>query len=336
MVAREKSQNRICRLNDPTMKLKTLLFPPLLLLLLVGSTPLLADEEDDRQRKLIREQQKQFQGRKAMREKRDLENLDFTEIDRKAAAKRRIEQERLNTLIQNFDERVLTEVAKARRTYDATTVRILQSEAEKRYQQDPENLTYIYARIYIHLFNCDTLLYRTHITELMYERPKLKKQRHHEAQIGVTLVEKLLVNNPKDAELWRLRGLFLSCFKEKRFSKEKFYTEAEASLKKSIELSEDTTQAKLSLALFYFNQPKKQGRNVEAATLLAREVLKRDPKWVDAYLVIGRSYQEKYKYDEAYQEFKKGLALEPKNPELTYYLAVAKKDRKRFRKLMES
>jgi len=250
MVAGGKSQNRICRLNDPTMKLKTLLFPPLLLLLLVGSTPLLADEEDDRQRKLIREQQKQFQSRKAMREKRDLENLDFTEIDRKATAKRRIEQERLNTLIQNFDELVLNEVAKARRTYDETTVRILQSEAEKRYQQDPKNLTYIYARIYIHLFNCDTLLYRANITELMYERPKLKKQRHHEAQIGVTLVEKLLEKFPEDAELWRLRGLFLSCFKEKRFSKEKFHTEAEASLKKSIELAKDVTQAKLSLALF--------------------------------------------------------------------------------------
>lgn len=292
--------------------------------------------DDDFQRDLIRKRNEQFRSREALRKQREEKEIDYAEMDRELAEQRRKELEHREYLTNNFEQVALQEIAKARRFYDRETVLLLQNEAEKRYKQDPENLLNIYARIYIYLFNCDFLLYRYNTTKLMYERPRLRKQRKEEAEIGIMLVDKLLDKNPEDPELWRLKGIFLSCFLDRRFSKKKYYLQAEAALKKAVQLAEDPTKAKLSLALFYMNQPKRYGRNVKAANLIAKELLESNPRLVDALLIKGRNYQLEYKYSQAYKTFKKALQIEPKNPEVIHFYGIARQDKKRFKKLMKS
>ena len=284
--------------------------------------------------KFIQDRQKEQSGREALRLKREEKKIDYEKIDRKNMEILRKQKERREKLQKQFDDVVFNELETARRLYDTLTVSILSEEALKRYQEDP-SFFYTKARVYIHLFNAENLQYRYNTTKLMYERPRLQKQRQDEGEIGVTLVEKLLAEDPANPELWRLKAIFLSCFKEKLFSKEKNYLEAEAAFKKALELSPNPIMVKLALAQFYFNQPQKHGRKPEEAKRLAEEILKENPNHVDALLLLGRYYQENYKYEEAYNHLKKAQTLEPQNPETNYYYLIARKDKKRFKKLMQ-
>ncbi len=309
------------------------LFPLAFILLLPFS--LFSDIDDELvDQKSIQDRQKEHTGREALRLKKEEKTIDYEKIDRKNMELLRKQKARRDRLQKQFDDVVFDELKLARRTYDTLTVSILSDEALKRYQKDPSYF-YTKARAYIHLFNAENLQYRYNTTKLMYERPRLETQRQDEGEIGVTLVDKLLAEDPANPEFWRLKAIFLSCFKEKVFSKEKNYLEAEAAFKKALELSPDPAEVKLAMAQFYFNKPKKHGRNPEAAKTLAEEVLKENPNSVDALLILGRYHQEKYQYEEAYNHLKQARTLEPQNLEVNYYYLIAHKDKKRFKKLMK-
>lgn len=311
------------------------LFSTLLAFSLLTASTAIGESDSDYQRRLIRERQKEFKSREALKQKQDeLKEVDYDKIDKANLKLRKEQQARLDRLQKKFDQVVFQELKRARRFYDNSTVVILNDEAQKRYTQDPSWFN-TKARTYIHLFNAEYLQYRYNYTKIMYERPKIEKQRQDQGEIGITLTEKLLEKDPADPELWRIKAIFLSCFKEKRFSKKRYYLEAEATFKKAIELSPDPTTVKISLAQFYMNQPKKYGRNPEAAKLLAEEVLKDHPKSVEALLILGRFYQENFKYKEAHDMLKRANLLEPQNPEVSQLYAIARQDKKRFKKLME-
>lgn len=311
-----------------------------LFLLLLISFPRLSHTDladDDAERAQLRDRNKKFESREMLREKRELQKeIDYEAYDRKMLLLRQQQEERENYLKNNFAKVVFAEVAKARRTYDTATVQFLEIEGKARYLKNPENQTFIRAMAVIYLFNCEYLTYRLNTTPLIFEKSRLRKDREQEGLKGLILVEKLLVHAPDDPELLRMKGILLACQQEKKFSKKKHFLEAEAVLKQAVTLSNGSMEAKLVLAHFYFNQPEKLGRNVAAAVELANGVLKDHPQAVDALLIVGRAEEEKYNYALAFRHFKNALAVEPKNPEVEFYYLLAKRDKKRFKKLMES
>ncbi len=294
-----------------------------------------SESDSDYQRRLIKERQKEFKGRDALRLKREEEVVvDYKALDKKNAEIRRKEKERFSRLTDQFDQVVFQELKQARRLYDKSTVSILEDEAQDRYAKTPTDF-YVKARIYIHLFDAEFLRFRYNTTKVMHERPRLLKQLQDQGEIGLALLDKLQEKDIADPELWRLRAIFLSCFIEKRFSKKKYYLQSQKAFTRAIELNPEPINAKLNLAQFYMNQPKKYGRDPEAAKVLAEEVLKENPKSVDALLVLGRFYQQSFKYGLAHQNFQKAFQLEPKNPEVNFYYAIARQDKKRFKELMK-
>lgn len=293
--------------------------------------------DDDAARKAIRDQQKLIEGRDAMRLQREKEKeVDYMDVTRQTMERRRQKKEWERRLRENFEEVVLQETAKARRFYDNEKIYILEDEAKKRYEKDRSHRFNLFALARIYEFNCDYQLYHYNTTSHIYEKNRFRKERAEEGLKGLILVDKLLADSPKDADLWRMKGVFLSTQIDKKFSQKRYHAEAEAALKKAAALAEDPAEAKLALAVFYFNQPPKYGRNVPEAVRLANEVLATDSRSVDALLILGRAEHEKYNYNGAFRKYKEALAIEPKNPEVNHYYAVARQDRKRFKKLMES
>lgn len=317
------------------------LFWSLFLFFLFAAPSAFPDSEDDAaSQKALRKQQKTIESRDAMQKERDLEkDVDYEAIAQKAALLEQKKKERENYLTKEFEKVYLKEVTKARRTYALDTVSFLEGVALNRYKEDPNRRTNRYALATLYLFNCEYQTYVYNTTPTMYERPRLEKSRAETALKGVILVDKMLVDSPKDPDLWRMKGTFLSYHIDKRFSRSRHFVDAEAALKKAVELSgEEPAEAKLALARFYFNQPAKRGRNPEKAVALAQELAQNQNSFVavEAHLIAGRAAEEKYDYEIAYEEFKAAKALEPKNPEVVYFYNMAHKDRKRFRKLMDS
>ena len=95
-------------------------------------------------------------------------------------------------------------------------------------------------------------------------------------------------------------------------------SDAEATLKKSVQIDEHNVDAWLKLI-----QVQAIRDSAEQAMATCRHGLERNPDGVGFYLLMGELDNSKQKWDEAKQAFRKALALSPENPAASNDLAYA-------------
>ena len=120
--------------------------------------------------------------------------------------------------------------------------------------------------------------------------------------------EKVLFSDPNNAIAWRLEG--------SAWMQQKQYDKAAETLAHSLKLRGDTETA-YNLAICFLAAKKK-----DKAQLVFQDIAKNLGDTGNVHLMFGRAYREQEYPDDAEREFRRAIAVDPKEPHAHYFLGL--------------